>query len=211
MFLDIDKAADSNLFYSKKVHENIVNALDQGYELKDICVLVRKKKEGVTIAEYLSECGIPIMSSETLLLKNSLHVQFIINMLSFLSQPNNLEIKAQLLKNLIQIKNIDNSHEFMNSHVHLKIDALFQAFEKLNVFLNNSELQQLTLYDIVETIIRSFKLVKDSDAYIQYFMDIVLEFSNKQKADIFTFVKYFTFLSTLLLLNTLLFFNTFLF
>jgi ATP-dependent exoDNAse (exonuclease V) beta subunit len=75
---------EKELVFAKKTLEVIQN-LDSDFELSDICILVRKKKDGITVANYLSEQSIDIISSETLLLKNNETVDFIINLISFLN------------------------------------------------------------------------------------------------------------------------------
>ncbi len=48
--------------YPKKVLETIRD-LDDAYQWKDICVLVRKNSQGVRIASYLNSHGVDIISS----------------------------------------------------------------------------------------------------------------------------------------------------
>ena len=47
--------------------------------MKDICVLVRKRKEGVAVANLLSQSKIDIVSSETLLVAQSPEVNYIMS------------------------------------------------------------------------------------------------------------------------------------
>ncbi|PNQ74874.1 DNA helicase UvrD [Hanstruepera neustonica] len=190
-FLEINSSDDKDLIYAQKTLDKILDCLDQGYALNDICVLVRKKKEGLSLAEFLNASGIKIMSSETLLINNSIKVRFIVALLKLLSQPNNLEIKADLLNSLIVIFNIENKHDFLKEHINLDLKILFKSLESIDCQINFDELPHLSLYDLVETIVRSFRLVEKSDAYVQYFMDVVLEFSNRQKADLQSFLEYF--------------------
>ena len=51
----------------------ISNCLERGYNYSDITILTRSNKEITKLATYLSEKNIPIISSESLLLKNSLY------------------------------------------------------------------------------------------------------------------------------------------
>ena len=190
-FLDLDFSDDKELMYSKKVHETILECLEQGFSMSEICVLVRKKKEGIAIAEFLSDLGMNIMSSETLLLNNSAKVRFVNNVLKLLAEPQNLEVKANVLLGIISIFCIESKHDYLRSHINLDLKKLFKSFERFGCKIRYEALLQLSLYDLVETLIREFDLVKSSDAYIQYFMDVVWEFSNKQNADIQTFIDYF--------------------
>jgi ATP-dependent exoDNAse (exonuclease V) beta subunit len=73
----------------------------------------------------------------------------------------------------------------------LSLTQLFKSFEVYNVFVSNHNLLQLPLYDAAETIVRSFHLVKTSNAYIQFYLDVVLDFSQKKGSDISAFLDYF--------------------
>src|SRR5690606_30589508 len=88
-FLNIEKEDDRNDIFAEQVLQTIHKCIDNGYKLEDICILVRKKKEGVAIANYLSQQHIPIISSETLLIYNAPEVVFVNNLLLLLVQPKN--------------------------------------------------------------------------------------------------------------------------
>jgi len=190
-FLDLNDVDDKALAYSEEVYNTIKSCLENGYQEADICVLVRKKKEGIAIANYLSEQGLNIMSSETLLLNSSQNVQFVNNILRLLLQPENQETKAEILLHITHLCQIEDKHSFLKAHIQFDVSALFKQLESLGFFIDYNELIQLSFYDLVETIIRQFKLVSHSDAFIQYYMDVVLEFSEKQLADIGSFLHYF--------------------
>ncbi|NNC49179.1 MAG: UvrD-helicase domain-containing protein [Flaviramulus sp.] len=190
-FLDIEKEDDRDEIFPNHVLQTINNCLDNQYELKDICVLVRKNKEGVAIADLLSQNQIPIVSSETLLIANSPEVCFINDFLTLLIQPKNNEIKISVLNYLTSLFNIEDKHDFFTKRLPLSIEKLVKSFELYQVFLDSHFLLQMPLYDLAETIVRSFKLVNTSNAYIQFYLDIVLDFSQKKGSDISKFLAYF--------------------
>ncbi len=190
-FLNIERDDDRDGLFSEHVLNTINQCLEHNFTLKDICILVRKKKEGVAIANYLSKNKIPIVSSETLLINNSPEVNFINNILALLVQPDNNELKISILNHLTALFNIENKHDYFINHIQLSISELFKSFETFGVFINNHLLVQLPLYDLAETIVRSFNLVQNSDAYIQFYLDFVLDFSQKKGSDILGFLTYF--------------------
>jgi len=190
-FLDIEKEDDRDEIFTENVLETIDRCLENGFNLEDICILVRKKKEGVAIANYLSQHHIPIISSETLLIYNSPEVVFVNNVISLLIQPKNNELKMVVLNYLASLFEIENKHEFFINHLNVSLSQLFKSFEDFDVYLNNNYLLQLPLFDLVETIIRSFDLVKTNNAYVQFYLDVVLEFSEKKGSDIASFLDYF--------------------
>ena len=190
-FLEIDKNDDRNAIFPAVVLEKIKHCLENGFILEDICVLVRKKKEGVAIANYLSLHDIAIISSETLLLNNSPEVSFINNVLMLLTHPKNNEIKIQVLNYLTTLLNIKDKHSFFLNHINLDTSSLFKGFSAYDIYVSSEQLLQLPLYDLTETIIRSFNLVTDSNAYIQFYLDVILDFSGKKGSNITGFLDYF--------------------
>ena len=190
-FLDLQKEDDVNELFPETVYETINKCLDNGYNLKDICILVRKKKEGVAIAEFLSEKGVRITSSETMLINNSEEVKLVINVFKLLINPNHLEVKIKVLDYIANTNNIQDKHAFFKANLNASLQDFFKSFEQFSVYCNPTALVQLSLFDLAEQIVRSFKMTETSNAYIQYFLDIVLEFSQKQISDLPSFVDYY--------------------
>ena len=190
-FIDATVDDDEALLYCEKAYETIINCLSRGYELNDICILVRKRKEGVAIADYLSQKNLKITSSETLLVSNSPKVNLLDTTLKLLVQEDNDNLKIEILSALAELNDIKDKHAFFTSHLDSNTDKFFEGLESLNVFINKTQLISLPLYDLVEELIRSFKLNKESDAYIQFYLDFILEFTQKQNADLSSFLKFF--------------------
>jgi ATP-dependent exoDNAse (exonuclease V) beta subunit len=190
-FLDIDKEDDRDTVFTAKVLDTINTCIDNGFTFADITVLVRKKKEGVAIANYLSENDIPILSSETLLVANAPQVLFVNNILKLLTQPENNEVKIEVLHFLSDAFDIEDKHAFFSKYIQLNLPHLFEALKHYGVYITASSIIQLPLYDLVETIARSFNLVKTPDAYLQSYFDFVLDFYQKKGSDISSFLNYF--------------------
>jgi ATP-dependent exoDNAse (exonuclease V) beta subunit len=189
-FLDTSDS-DKNLLYCEKVLSTINKARANGYNLSDICIITRKTKEGIVIAEFLSEQNIAIVSSETLMLQNSLEVNFIVNLITLVNQPQNNQIKIELLTYLAEYPlNIEDKHAFYNEHVHLDLQTLFKALELFGFYFSLDVFTHSPLYEAVETIIRVFKLNKTSNAYIQFFLDEVLDYSFKKQSGFSGFLNY---------------------
>ena len=181
---------EKDLVYPKKVLEIIQN-LDTTFEKNEVCILVRTKKQGVAVANYLSENKIEIISSETLLLQNSAKVSFIIDLLYVLQNPTNKEYKIKLLYFLFEYLKIPTQkHTFFSDFVNLTNNQFFENLRKYNVFFSDNEFAQSPFYESIEYIIRSFKLVSESDANIQFFLDTIFEFQQKKEASIIEFLEF---------------------
>ncbi|WP_430411112.1 UvrD-helicase domain-containing protein [Kordia sp.] len=164
----------------EKIIEKIRDLQTKGFAYRDICVLTRRKSEGIAIADILSTHQIPIISSETLLIKRSREVQFIIDILRLAIQPKNNEVKLHLLNYLATEKlEIENTHEFLKKHVALDAEILFSSLKQFN--FDFTYFLQLSLYEAAEYCIRAFNLTNKSDAYLQFFLDFVLEYTQKKQ------------------------------
>ena len=166
---------DEVLKYPKKILEKI-NELKTSFSLDEICVLVRKKKDGIAVANYLSENGIDIISSETLLLQNSTKVNFIIDFLQIIQHSNDKETLLNVLYFLhdhLQIKT--EKHSFISELIYHQNEEIFEMLKSNGIAFDISTFHQKPFYEKVEEIIRSFHLIDSSDAYVQFFLDVVLE------------------------------------
>lgn len=190
-FLDIGKDEDAFELYTEKTMERIQSVLDNGFSYGDICILVRKKKEGIAIANYLNEQQVPLISSETLLLINSPEVNFVVNFLKLLQEPKNNEVKIYVLNYLASTFKIEDKHAFFETYLHLELTEVLKQLETFNIYINHNQLLQLSLFELAETVVRDFKLVKTSNAYVQYFLDFVFEYSQKKLSDLVGFIEHF--------------------
>ncbi|WP_299105062.1 UvrD-helicase domain-containing protein [uncultured Tenacibaculum sp.] len=173
-----DKEAEK-IKYPKQVLATI-NKLKESFSLNEICVLTRKRKDGVEIANYLAENGISIVSSETLLLQNSAKVNFIVNLLRVIQYQNDKETLLEILYYLYDSINVqEDKHAFISNNISLNNEELFIALERYGVSFNLATFHQFPFYEKIEEVIRSFQLVESSDAYVQFFLDVVLEQQRK--------------------------------
>ena len=184
-----EEKEDEKVKYPKKVLEKI-NQLKEDFYLNEICVLTRTKKDGIAVADYLSENGVSIISSETLLLKNNSKINFIIDLLYSIQNTNDEEKRFEVLYFLhehLQLK--VTKHEFFKRHVKSTNASIFENLKSYGISFNFSVFQQVPFYEKIEEIIRGFKLVNSSNAYVQFFLDVVLE-QQRKATDIGDFLEF---------------------
>ena len=178
-FLDKLEKDEEKLKYPKKVLEKI-NLLKEDFYLNEICVLTRTKKDGIAVADYLSENGISIISSETLLLKNNAKINFIIDVLKIIQNPKDEERRFEFLYFLHEHLQIEiPKHQFFQKHIKSDNTTIFAELQQHNIVFDYNVFQQAPFYEKIEEIVRGFCLVNSSDAYIQFFLDVVLEQQRK--------------------------------
>jgi len=178
--------------YQEKVLAIIEDVLNQGFVKADVCIVTRKKKDGIAIADFLIEKGFDIISSETLLINKSKEVQFIISFITYLLYPENKNSKLDFLNYLYnKLPVIESEHEFYFNFLSLSSEELFKELAiSYQIQFDYTLEQTLPLYELVEQVIREFSLVENSDAYIQYFLDEVLSFSQKKSTGIQGFLEH---------------------
>jgi ATP-dependent exoDNAse (exonuclease V) beta subunit len=180
---------DEKVKYPKKVLEKI-NQLKEDFYLNEICVLTRTKKDGIAVADYLSENGVSIISSETLLLKNNAKINFIIDLLHSIQNANDEEKRFEVLYFLyehLQVKTP--KHAFFKKHIKSTNAVIFEELKSYGISFHFSVFQQVPFYEKIEEIIRGFNLVDSSNAYIQFFLDVVLE-QQRKATDIGNFLEF---------------------
>ncbi|MBC9794471.1 UvrD-helicase domain-containing protein [Sinomicrobium weinanense] len=170
----VDKESeDIREAYCNATLRKIETLRQQGHALGDICILTRKKDQGALLAGYLQENDIPVISSESLLLKNHPKVSFLINLMHYFLQPENREVRLQLLAFLAEKENREDKHGYFSAGLRDMCPVWESHCFSPEIFLRRS------LYDGIQYAIACFGLNAPSDAYLQYFLDEVLEQVNR--------------------------------
>ncbi|MDG1571601.1 UvrD-helicase domain-containing protein [Robiginitalea sp. M366] len=168
--------------YVDRTLELIRQLLDSGYTPGDICVLTRKRQEGVAVSNRLMQGEIPIISSETLLLRNHPGVGFLIHLLQHLLEPEDPNPVFDLLCYLLRERK--DAHSAMLEG----LSRPAKIWETLG--FNASEAAMRSVYDILEEAIGKFDLGGNGDAYLVALLDLAQEISRKQDSSLATFLRY---------------------
>jgi len=177
--------------YLSKTLEIIQQSLANGFDYSDIVLLTRKTKNGVLLANFLTENNIPIISSETLLIQNASEVKFIINFLEYLDSSNNQESKINWLYFVANTKvDKDKIHDFIVSAKDLSESDLQKYLASFNCEISFENCRKKSLYEAVENIVNVFLKEKTTISYVQYFLDLVLERNVKYQTSIADFLEY---------------------
>ncbi|MEH6682772.1 MAG: UvrD-helicase domain-containing protein [Sediminicola sp.] len=182
-FIESDEKGTDAEKYFEGISASIGEALANGFRLRDICILTRKKKDGVLIANYLMENDIPLISSETLLLQNNPEVRFLIDLLMFSIGGNDREKAYPVLYHLIH------EQEGANGLIAAHLDNLGAYLLNAHGF-EVSYLRQHSVYDGLEYAIKKFDLAKDAGAYLIHLLDVALELETREDSGPQTFLAY---------------------
>ncbi|SDR89859.1 UvrD-helicase domain-containing protein [Christiangramia echinicola] len=189
-FVEADKREEEFEIYPQKILDIIKNLDLKGFNRKDICILTRRRSEGVAVAEYLSEHSVSVVSSETLLLSQSPEVRFIVDLLYFSVNAQDDQLKLRIFDYLAtRFLPEDHAHRVLVENLEKNGKAFFDWLQEYELEFDMNEIKRMSLYESVEYIIRSFNLVKDSNAYIQFFLDFVFETAQKTSNGLNDFIE----------------------
>ncbi len=202
---NLDEESKSKIdLYVEATLSTIQKTLQQGFQYKDIVVLTRKRSQGIAIANYLTEQGVPLLSSETLMIQNATEVRLIIHLLKYLKNSSDLESKANFLQYIAQNSQDKYPvHDFIAQGMALHKEIDFENWLlDFDVSLSFQNIRKKSLYEAVETIISKFLQPslshsgspeasgREGNAYVQYFLDIVLERDIRNQAGISDFLNF---------------------
>ena len=178
-FYDVNNKEEENETFPKEVLKTIRECEGLGYSKKDICIITRKRKEGVEIANYLSGEGVPVISSETLLVQNSPEVLFVIDILQLVEHPNDNLTKVEILHYLIDSGKINEEPTaFIIKCLAYSPAEFYEQLSAYNITFNPHYLNNLALYDALDYIVNAFHLIDTSNAYVQYFLDFAFDYAS---------------------------------
>ena len=192
-FLDLNTNSDKATAYADKVFKTINSIVSSSDTIsyQDICVLVRKQKQGVVIANHLIEKGIPVISSQSLLISSSREVLFIIALYKYIINREDQISQLYLINYLIDKHNIVHAHKFRTECLSKAPEEFLKSLSSLNIKIDLTDILCRSPYEATEAVIRSFRLVHSSNSYVQLFLDFVFEFSQKHIASLSSLIEHF--------------------
>lgn len=181
---------------NSQIIEQIIDSINndltktQNFNLQDIAILIRTNKEGVILSNALSEAGIKVVSSESLLIKNSLKIKLLISVLKFLNNSQNTIAQAEVLIFYTKLKKYfpnneaycEHFYELSTSHLQQNNELNFNTIMPKQFIDKLCYLPKLNLYELIEHLIELLNLNDQADAYLQRFQDVVWDFNNKTSA-----------------------------
>ena len=185
-----EESLDKIEMYLKATLKTIEKVKNERFDYQEIVILTRKRAQGIALANYLIENNIPIISSETLMIKNSTDVQMIINVLRYLHNNSDIKAKAGFLLYIAnQFQTNMAVHDFIAKGKEKVKENEFELWlSEFDISLSFQDIRKKSLYEAVEIIVSKFQLT--SHAYVQYFIDIVLERDIRNQAGIADFLSY---------------------
>ena len=164
--------------------ELIVDLLEKGYQYGDIAILTRKSELGSSIANYLNDKKIPVVSRDSILLKSSDKVRLIVNTLRYLIDRSNEVWVANELYLWQLVNKPEDSYDV--TQLFNPVKAIAKGDADIETALGIGEPDLLTailskatcLYDLCASLMRIFGFDAINDAFLDYFMEEVFKWQN---------------------------------
>lgn len=190
-FIEKQTAAEKEETYAQLILQTIEALKRDGYQEQDICVLTRRKKEGIALGNYLMENGVSIISSETLLLQSSELVQGLLHLLMYCLHTDNEEAKISALNFIYENNTIsEEKHTFFSSFLHQDAIQFKENLAKHTIHFDPLYIHKVSLYETFEYCISQLNLQEKADAYLFGFMDLVYEFEQQPLSSKTAFLEY---------------------
>jgi ATP-dependent exoDNAse (exonuclease V) beta subunit len=166
------------------------------YREKDIAILTRTKKEGRKIAEHLLEQkrNYSIVSPDSLVLAKIPLVRFLVDVLRYLNNPEDLISRAAIIHYLcLHKKTNPTDAETVGDFIRKQDPEFLQSHPEIHSFFKRRDwLIRLPVYEALEEVIRIFQVQTFLDfntaGYLQAFLDVVSHFSTENNVDFSSFL-----------------------
>ena len=177
------KSEKPNQLYKDSVKGSILNDIKQlrgkGFDLRDIAILVRSNSDGADIADFLTKNGVPVISSDSILLKSSDKVRLLMLTLKYLIDDKNdvTRLALSFYKNICtDVDSYDIKKALTESLDKDEIDAV--------------RTRSYSIYDLCYGIIKMYGFNVVEDVFLQYFMNHVMEWQNTENDGVDAFVEH---------------------
>ena len=170
----------------EKTYSDIRKIIEEknGYGCQDIAILVRKNSEAETIAQYLSEKGIDVISPDSLQLYNASVVRFVISALRYITSEDRISLFNMWLfsgKDAAEFERMIKMEGGV-SDIENSLSTKFTDRKRM--------MYQLPVYEAIEEIIGIFGLNETYWGFLQGLLEVALNYSEKLSSDIHRFLEW---------------------
>lgn len=161
----------------------------KNYSFADMAVIVRQNRNGNLVANYLLQNGIPVVSSDSLLLKGCPEVNFLISFLGWMINRHDSVSATAVLSYLRESAKINVSHDILKEGAYSS-GKLQDTLTALGVETDINKLSALPLFELCTEISRLFNLESRNALYLNFFLDEVQNYSLRENNSVFAFLQW---------------------
>ncbi len=211
---ETDTAEEADPLVFAQVKAIIDDCRARGWNYSDIAILVRENKKGEIIAEALLENHIPVVSPDSLLLARVPIIRFLTGVLTYLANPEDKIAEAAIIYFFCLHKHrgpvdpaAQGTQEGPPDLDPTRIGYYFLGNTQWEItpeitefFRRRDYLIRMPVYEVVEEVIRIFKLDEPAESlnfmtggYLQAFLDVVSGYTAENSVDVSSFSDWWEF------------------
>lgn len=173
-FMTDEEAQEENAnLLNIKVLDAVRDAMARGFQYKDIAVLARGNADCSNFGRWLAQHQIPVISSDSLLLKSSPEVNLLISAMKYLYNGDD-NISKLFIFNYLNAKSGRLRPPFTSTE---ETPNFLELLSDFGVHFDRQKLRQLPLYSLATELMSTFELT-ETNAFVMAFLDHVFDFSN---------------------------------
>ncbi|MGZ3861691.1 MAG: UvrD-helicase domain-containing protein [Bacteroidia bacterium] len=161
----------------------------KNYSFADMAVIVRQNKNGNVVANYLLQNGVPVVSSDSLLLKSCPEVNFLISFLGWMINRHDAVSATAVLSYLRESSKINVSHDVLKEGAYSS-GKLQDTLTALGIETDINKLSALPLFELCTEVSRLFELENRNALYLNFFLDEVQNYSLRENNSVFAFLQW---------------------
>lgn len=165
--------------YTREAVSLVKELLLQGWDKNEIALLVRENRQGSLLADALIAEKIPVLSSDSLLIRNSPLICCIVSLLRALEYP---EDKITLADVAVYL-NKTNRGYYPLHNIRLNNVRLSELLQVYGIREDLSFISVLPLYQQCESIVRIVFPDEQQNAWVVFFLDELLRFGASRNPD----------------------------
>ncbi len=165
---------------------SIETSVKNGYNYRDIAILIRSHKEGEKVVEGLRKKNVPVVSNQALSLQHSLEIKSIVSLLACLQKnasPTHIKFfalsYARFLDSFVKFE-----AEISKVSHEIKLNEVFQLF---GIKFNLAIFETLNLFEKLHYIAVCLKMPQNN-AFLAAFFELIFEFYRKNGSNTLLFL-----------------------
>ncbi|MBI3521284.1 MAG: UvrD-helicase domain-containing protein [Bacteroidetes bacterium] len=181
---------DADTVNTRFILQYIQQAIADDYYYSDVCIIVRQNRHGNTVANFLIENGIPVVSNESLLLSRAKEITIILAFLKYISNQKDL-VSASAIINYLLDKGFCSEEQcvaFLRDLNTSKTKTLFDILNECKLRVNILKLTASNLFESCLEIVSTLNLNESNPQYVRFFLDEVLAFLQGNTSNISLFL-----------------------
>ncbi|MGB0295047.1 MAG: UvrD-helicase domain-containing protein [Flavobacteriaceae bacterium] len=187
-FVEGDLVDERTPYYLEATLDRVKDALSRGYAKSDICVLVRKHKQGVAVTALLNQHDVQVVSAETLLIDQSTEVSLLLALLRLRIDNQHQAARKTVLSYFTTVN--QDVFDWLSIHLEGDIYAMFEAICDTQYEFSFDTFRQKKTYSALEYAIQSFRLTQEVSAFLSGLLEEVLQHNAQQSVSDAAFLAY---------------------